>query len=154
MNETKSTMDSIREEMKAKGYNVFFVSNDCEIAKKIPKEKFLSKFCEFCEKAIEVKKKKGHDYGDVFEKTYGDYGLLSPIMRFRDKMGRIETLMKIKSNQVSDESIKDTILDLGNYCFMTAALMECIEDYKEEIRTKYSNTNISKYSNINVSTNE
>ena len=68
MNETKSTMDSIREEMKAKGYNVFFVSNDCEIAKKIPKEKFLSKFCEFCEKAIEVKKKKGHDYGDVFEK--------------------------------------------------------------------------------------
>ena len=30
-------------------------------------------------------------------------------------------------------SIKDTILDLGNYCFMTAALMECIEDYKEEM---------------------
>lgn len=144
MNETKSTMDSIREEMKAKGYNVFFISNDCEIAKKIPKEKFLSKFCEFCEKAIEVKKKKGHDYGDVFEKTYGDYGLLSPIMRFRDKMGRIETLMKVKSNQVSDESIKDTILDLGNYCFMTAALMECIEDWKNQNKVSIINDEESK----------
>ena len=57
-------------------------------------------------------------------------------MRFRDKMGRIETLMKVKSNQVSDESIKDTILDLGNYCFMTAAIMECIEEYKKSQQTE------------------
>ena len=95
MNETKSTMDSIREEMKAKGYNVFFVSNYCEIAKKIPKEKFLSKFCEFCEKAIEVKKKKGHDYGQCFEFSMADYGLLSPVVRFRDKLGRLENLLKV-----------------------------------------------------------
>lgn len=144
MNEVKLSMDKIKEEMEAKGYNVFFVSKDCEIAKKIPKEQFLAKFCEFCEKAIEVKKKKGHDYGDVFEKTYGDYGLLSPIMRFRDKMGRIETLMKVKSNQVSDESIKDTILDLGNYCFMTAALMECIEDWKNQNKVSIINDEESK----------
>lgn len=144
MNEVKSSMDKIKEEMEAKGYNVFFVSKDCEIAKKIPKEQFLTKFCEFCEKAIEVKKKKGHDYGDVFEKTYGDYGLLSPIMRFRDKMGRIETLIKVKSNQVSDESIKDTILDLGNYCFMTAALMECIEDWKNQNKVSIINDEESK----------
>lgn len=130
----KSEMELIKENMKNEGYNVFFISDDCEIAKLISKEKFLQKFCNFCEKAIDVKMRKGHDYGDVFEKTFGDYGLLSPIMRFRDKLGRIETLMKVKTNQVSDESIKDTILDLGNYCFMTAALMECIEDYKNNLQ--------------------
>lgn len=131
----KEMMDNISKDMKDLGYNTFFISDDCEIAKMISKEDFLNKFREFCENAIETKIKKGHDYGDVFEKTFGDYGLLSPIMRFRDKMGRIETLMKVKTNLVSDESIKDTILDLGNYCFMTAAIMECIEDYKENIKS-------------------
>lgn len=139
MDETSANIKNITENMKEAGYNSFFISDDCEIARLIPKEKFLKKFCEFCEKAIEVKKKKGHDYGDVFEKTFADYGMLSPIIRFRDKMGRIETLIKVKTNQVSDESIKDTILDLGNYCFMTAALLECIEDWKKENSTSMIN---------------
>lgn len=129
-------MKLIAKNMKENGYNTFFISDDCEIAKKITKDHFLQKFISFCEHAIDVKQRKGHDYGDVFEQTFGDYGLLSPIMRFRDKMGRIETLMRVKSNQVSDESIKDTILDLGNYCFMTAAIMECIEEYKKSQETE------------------
>lgn len=126
-----SDVKKLKEELENKSNSkVFMVSKHYEIAKKIPKEIFLEKFIKICQDAIEVKKAKGHDYGDVFEKTFGDYGLLSPIMRFRDKMGRIETLMQVKDNQVSDESIRDTIIDLGNYCFMTAALLEAIDEYE------------------------
>ena len=41
-------------------------------------------------------------------------------------MNRIKTLMK-KSQEVSDESIKDTLLDLANYCLLAVADMELEE---------------------------
>lgn len=115
---------------------VFIIDNDCKYAKEISPDEFISKFVQVCEKAIDTKKRKGHDYGNTFESTYADYGLLSIIARYRDKLGRIENLLKGSMAQVKDESIKDTILDLGNYCFMTYALMECIDDYKESLKTK------------------
>lgn len=132
---------------------VFIIDADCKYAKKISPDEFISKFVQVCEKAIDTKKRKGHDYGNTFESTYADYGLLSIIARYRDKLGRIENLLKGSMAQVKDESIKDTILDLGNYCFMTYALMECIEDYKESLKTKVISNPNDTASNIESSSN-
>lgn len=66
----------------------------------------------------ELFEKKNHDYGDSFEKIFNDYGLLSSVIRIRDKIGRIETLME-KEAKVIDESIEDSLLDLATYSIMT-----------------------------------
>lgn len=63
-------------------------------------------------------KRKNADYGDSFHKSYERFGLISPIVRMSDKMGRLETLCS-KEAQVKEESIRDTLMDLANYCIMT-----------------------------------
>lgn len=112
---------------------IFKVNEDFELLKEVSREDFQAKHTEICEKIMETFKRKNHDYGNVFEQTMGDYGLLAPVVRFRDKLGRIETLLTVK-NKVMDESIADTILDLGNYCIMTYAALQCINDYKESLK--------------------
>lgn len=112
---------------------IFKVNEDFELLKEVSREDFQAKHTEICEKIMETFKRKNHDYGNVFEQTMGDYGLLAPVVRFRDKLGRIETLLTVK-NKVMDESIADTILDLGNYCIMTYAALQCINDYKENLK--------------------
>jgi hypothetical protein len=63
-------------------------------------------------------KRKNHDYGDSFHKSFEKFGLIAPVVRMSDKMGRLETLCQ-KEAQVKEESIRDTLMDLANYCIMT-----------------------------------
>lgn len=62
--------------------------------------------------------KKNHDYGNSFEQSLDKFGLVAGIVRIGDKMNRIETLTTKKA-LVEDESIKDTLLDMANYCILT-----------------------------------
>lgn len=64
---------------------------------------------------------KNHDYGNSFHQSYIKHGLIAPTVRMGDKMARLETLVSAQ-NEVKDESIYDTLLDLANYAIMT--LME------------------------------
>ena len=113
---------------------IFKVTSDVELIKEVSRETLKKKHSEICDKIKDTYAKKNHDYGTVFEDTIHDYGLLAPVVRFRDKLGRIETLLQVK-NKVEDESIKDTILDLANYCIMTYAVLSCIEDVKKDKNT-------------------
>ena len=61
---------------------------------------------------------KNSDYGSSFDKSMDEFGMLSPIIRMSDKMNRLKSLVKNKQ-QVNDESIDDTLLDLANYAVMT-----------------------------------
>lgn len=61
---------------------------------------------------------KNHDYGNSFEQSLDKFGIIASVVRLGDKMNRIESLTK-KDAKVKDESIKDTLLDLANYCIMT-----------------------------------
>ena len=61
---------------------------------------------------------KNHDYGNSFEQSLDEFGLVASIVRIGDKMNRIKSLIK-KEAQVKDESIKDTLLDLASYSVMT-----------------------------------
>jgi hypothetical protein len=62
--------------------------------------------------------RKDHDYGSSFSNIYQKFGLLSSVIRLNDKMSRLETLVS-KEAQVKDESIRDTLLDMANYCIKT-----------------------------------
>ena len=114
----------------------FSVNDDYRFAKDITPEELNQAHADICNGLRELRLKKGHDYGSVFEQTIGDYGLISPIVRFRDKLGRLENLLKVKEASVEDESIRDTILDLGNYCILTCAVLDLIEKKKVEGQCK------------------
>ena len=73
---------------------------------------------EICGKLNKIYEKKNHDYGDSFGETYNELGIISCVTRMNDKMNRLKTLAKT-DNQVEDESISDTLLDLANYAVMT-----------------------------------
>lgn len=110
----------------------FNVSDDYRYAKDITPDELNAAHGKICDGLRDLRMKKGHDYGQCFEFSMGDYGLLSPVVRFRDKLGRLENLLKVKESKVEDESIRDTILDLGNYCILTCAVLDLIEQKKKD----------------------
>ena len=69
--------------------------------------------------------RKNHDYGDSFHQTFVEEGMAMPRIRLGDKFNRFKTLSrKLDSQRVTDESLKDTLLDLANYAIMTVLEME------------------------------
>lgn len=67
---------------------------------------------------LELYKKKNADYGDSFGKTFGEFGIIAPVVRMNDKLERIKSLIKNEA-KINDESIEDTLTDLANYAIMT-----------------------------------
>jgi hypothetical protein len=66
---------------------------------------------------LQTYKDKNHDYGNSFEKSLNEFGLIAFVVRASDKMERIKQLSKAEA-KVKDESLKDTIKDLAVYCKM------------------------------------
>lgn len=80
------------------------------------------------EELLDIFKKKNSDYGNSFENSLQEHGIIAAIVRMEDKMSRLSNLSNNKSNQkVNDESIIDTLKDLSNYALMTAVWLEHIE---------------------------
>jgi len=65
-------------------------------------------------------KKKNRDYGNSF----ATHGVIGVLIRMGDKIARIQTLEKKKRCDVTDESIRDTCLDLHNYAIMALLLID------------------------------
>ena len=64
--------------------------------------------------------RKNEAYGDSFGKSVQRYGIISALTRMSDKWNRLESLLVDKNkNNVNDESVDDTLLDLATYCIMT-----------------------------------
>ena len=74
---------------------------------------------------------KNSDYGNSFESSLEEYGLIAALIRMEDKIGRLRTLIKssminyLLDNEsdiakVKDESISDTLRDLSNYALMAS----------------------------------
>jgi len=70
--------------------------------------------------ALELFKKKNADYGDAFAK----YGLIGVLMRIEDKIQRGLSISKSGIVLVSDEGLRDTLLDLHNYAAMAVMLLD------------------------------
>ena len=73
------------------------------------------------EKTFVIKNKK---YGNSFEISLDKYGMIAALTRISDKFNRIENLILTNDNGTSDESVMDTLIDMANYCVMTAVYMK------------------------------
>ncbi len=97
-----------------------------EALKVLDSEKSLSKADRhkaICERLTETYRAKNHDYGDSFTKLRGEYPN-AILMRLQDKMSRLKVLKSGEVQMVKDESIKDTLMDMANYCIMEVIEME------------------------------
>lgn len=75
-----------------------------------------------CQRMNNLYEKKNADYGDSFAKLRSEYPTAICI-RLQDKMNRLKSLLVDKNDQqINDESIEDTLLDIANY-----AVMEIVE---------------------------
>lgn len=74
---------------------------------------------QICSELTALYERKNHDYGDSFAKSYEKYGMVMPCMRLEDKLNRMTQIVLNGDQQVSDESLEDTIVDLANYAIMT-----------------------------------
>ena len=79
---------------------------------------------EICEYLNNLYERKNHDYGDSFHQTFVEEGMAMVRIRLGDKLSRFKTLTLNGSQQVQDESVRDTLLDLANYAIMTVMEME------------------------------
>ena len=68
--------------------------------------------------------KKNHDYGDSFAKSIEEFGSVAGTIRITDKYNRLKSLTKDPNAQVSDETLRDTLLDMANYSIMMAIELE------------------------------
>ena len=95
---------------------------------------------------IEILKKtflqKNHDYGSSVRKNYNKFeaygkneGLKYVFGRIAEKYDRLENLIYGKdSNQVIDESIEDSLLDMANYAILAAV---SIQEHKTNPNPKF-----------------
>lgn len=77
------------------------------------------KFDLLCNHISDMYRRKNADYGDAFGKSWEKYGITASLIRLGDKMNRIEQLTSTGKQQVNDESVRDTLLDLASYALMT-----------------------------------
>lgn len=75
--------------------------------------------------------RKNHDYGDSFHETFMEEGLAMPRIRLGDKFARFKTLSRNEDAKVTDESIRDTLLDLANYAIMTVLELDEAENTRK-----------------------
>lgn len=69
----------------------------------------------------DIFEKKNKDYGDAF----AEHGVVGVMVRISDKMSRFNNISKNQIKiSVSDETLKDTLMDLHNYAAMAIMLLE------------------------------
>ena len=89
-----------------------------------------------CDGLNDLYARKNHDYGDSFHQTFVEEGLAMARIRLGDKFSRFKTLSRISptdsTQQVTDESIRDTLLDLANYAIMTVLELDQAEAGRAE----------------------
>ena len=79
---------------------------------------------ELCNYIHDLYVQKNNAYGNSFHELYKDLGVISAVTQITHKYNRLKTLAKnyYMNNNIDDnnESIIDTLLDMANYCIMTA----------------------------------
>ena len=67
--------------------------------------------------------KKNHDYGNSFDESCDKIGTGYPLGRLLDKMNRLIACMGKEDKMQINESIEDTLKDLGCYSIMTLSYL-------------------------------
>ena len=77
---------------------------------------------------------KNKNYGNSVEISLDKYGIIAALTRISDKFNRAETLILNNKNGTQDESLIDTLIDMANYCVMTAVYIKNTEREKSAER--------------------
>ena len=72
------------------------------------------------DEALELFKKKNHDYGDAF----ADYDVVGVLVRLGDKVKRCQSISKTGIQLVNGEKMRDTLIDMHNYAAMAIMLLD------------------------------
>lgn len=75
-------------------------------------------FSDITKDMTELYERKNKDYGNSFDKTLNEFGIVAGLIRLNDKMNRVKSIYN-KDISVKDESLEDTLIDLANYAVMT-----------------------------------
>ena len=86
-------------------------------------ENELNEYQQIINKLYKTYVDKNHDYGNSFDDTCDESGLIAPVIRMNDKIKRCKSVLKNNDFKVN-ESLEDTISDLANYCIMTLIWMK------------------------------
>lgn len=66
---------------------------------------------------------KNHDYGNSFTESIKELGLVAGFVPILHKCNRLKTLIKGEKALVS-ENMRDTLVDMANYCIMMAMVID------------------------------
>jgi hypothetical protein len=77
-----------------------------------------AQFSDILKEMQELYLKKNHDYGNSFSETIQEFGFTPAIARINDKLKRIKQMVKGEQMQVN-ESMRDNLIDIANYCILT-----------------------------------
>lgn len=99
------------------------------LGKKYPSK--VEHHADLCKELNDLYARKNRDYGDSFHQSFVEEGLAMSRIRLGDKFNRFKTLSRATEKKVTDESIRDTLIDLANYAIMTVLEMEVAGEKRE-----------------------
>jgi hypothetical protein len=98
-------------------YNIVF--GDAEALDAYAQSYNVQRHESICNELNALYVRKNADYGDSFHKTYVEEGIAMARIRLSDKLERFKRLTRSNEQDVQDESVRDTLIDLANYAIMT-----------------------------------
>lgn len=88
---------------------------------------------DICDEIHDLYCRKNRDYGNAFHDTFVEEGFAMARIRLTDKLNRFKTLTKnLSKQQVNDESVRDTLIDLANYAIMTIMEIDQMDHEKSK----------------------
>ena len=81
---------------------------------------------DLCEELHQTYLAKNKDYGNAFSEQIQEYGQVVSLIRIEEKFKRFKQLVLTEEHEVKDEKAFDTLLDMANYCLLSA--MEYLRD--------------------------
>ena len=110
--------------------SVSIMVDQFEYANKMPRQRSLADLDNvkvhdrICLELNNIYEKKNADYGNSFENSLDKHGMIAGIVRMDDKMSRLISLNSKNEQQVMDESLRDTLMDLANYAIMSVMWLD------------------------------
>ena len=77
------------------------------------------KFGNVLSEMFDTYKKKNADYGNSFSETIQEFGFIPAVARINDKLKRVKNMVKGNDMTIKDESMRDNLMDIANYCVLT-----------------------------------
>lgn len=99
------------------------MTEETPLKQETPRERLFRLHEEMCKEARALMRKKNNDYsteGDPF-RNFRMFGGLGFLVRMSDKLSRLRTYVERGDFDVKDESARDTLIDLVNYCVLLQA---------------------------------